>query len=386
MSTLLGDKIETGAVFRRVDRWGRLGATALDPQSVNAILKAPADLLYNGGIGTYVRASTETDAAAGDRANDAIRIAGGMLRCKVIGEGANLGMTQRGRIEAANSGVRLNTDAIDNSAGVDTSDHEVNIKILVGSAVTNGVLAADDRAPLLASMTDEVGRKVLAHNYDQTLALTLQQAEGVKALDSQQRFMQALAAKGKLDRKVEGLPNDARVKEMMTAGVPLARPELAVLTAYAKLELSDDIVASAAPEDPFFEQILVRYFPEPLARFEPEMKSHRLRREIIATVMANEVVNMCGPTFPDRLRGSAECDTTALIIAFEAARRDVALVGGSTVDVTTPNGIFPRGSAKNSASATAPRSSMSSALITATTTSRTATRTRTAPMCASIST
>ncbi|MBD3836862.1 NAD-glutamate dehydrogenase [Brevundimonas sp.] len=294
----------------------------LDPISlIRAILKAPAELLYLGGIGTYVKAPAETDVQVGDKANDAVRINADELRVQVVGEGANLGFTQAGRILFGQNGGHINTDAIDNSAGVDTSDHEVNIKILVGSAVTNGVLAADDRAPLLASMTDEVGRKVLAHNYDQTLALTLQQAEGVKALDSQQRFMQALAAKGKLDRKVEGLPNDARVKEMMTAGVPLARPELAVLTAYAKLELSDDIVASAAPEDPFFEQILVRYFPEPLARFEPEMKSHRLRREIIATVMANEVVNMCGPTFPDRLRGSAECDTTALIIAFEAARR-----------------------------------------------------------------
>ncbi|UQV17171.1 NAD-glutamate dehydrogenase [Brevundimonas albigilva] len=294
----------------------------LDPISlIRAILKAPAELLYLGGIGTYVKAPAETDVQVGDKANDAVRINADELRVQVVGEGANLGFTQAGRILFGQNGGRINTDAIDNSAGVDTSDHEVNIKILVGSAVTNGVLPADDRAPLLASMTEEVGRKVLAHNYDQTLALTLQQAEGVKALDSQQRFMQALSAKGKLDRKVEGLPGDARVKEMMTAGVPLARPELAVLTAYAKLELSDDIVASAAPEDPFFEQILVRYFPEPLARFEPEMKSHRLRREIIATVLSNEVVNMCGPTFPDRLRGSAECDTTALIIAFEAARR-----------------------------------------------------------------
>ncbi|MFN7127623.1 MAG: NAD-glutamate dehydrogenase [Brevundimonas sp.] len=294
----------------------------MDPASlIRAILKAPADLLYLGGIGTYVKSAAETDAQVGDKGTDALRINADELRVKVVGEGANLGFTQAGRIVFAQGGGRMNTDAIDNSAGVDTSDHEVNIKILVGSAVTNGVLPVEERTPLLASMTEEVGLKVLAHNYDQTLALTLQQAEGPGALDAQQRFMQALSARGKLDRKVEGLPNDARVKEMMAAGVPLARPELAVLTAYAKLELSEEIVASQAPEDPFFEQILVRYFPEALARFEPQMKSHRLRREIIATVMANEVVNMCGPTFPDRLRGSAECDTTALIIAFEAARR-----------------------------------------------------------------
>jgi len=295
---------------------------ALDPVSlIRAILKAPAELLYLGGIGTYVKAPAETDVQVGDKANDAVRINADELRVQVVGEGANLGFTQAGRILFGQNGGRINTDAIDNSAGVDTSDHEVNIKILVGSAVTNGVLPAEERTPLLASMTEEVGLKVLAHNYDQTLALTLQQAEGVKALDAQQRFMQALSARGKLDRKVEGLPGDARVKEMMTAGVPLARPELAVLLAYAKLELSDDIVASTAPEDPFFEETLVRYFPEPLARFEPEMKSHRLRREIIATVLANEMVNMCGPTFPDRLRGAAECDTTALVLAFEAARR-----------------------------------------------------------------
>lgn len=294
----------------------------LDPVSlIRAILKAPVELLYLGGIGTYVKSPAETDAQVGDKGTDALRINGDELRVQVVGEGANLGFTQAGRIAFAQNGGRINTDAIDNSAGVDTSDHEVNIKILVGSAITNGVLPIEERAPLLASMTDEVGHKVLAHNYDQTLALSLQQAEGVGALDAQERFMQTLSARGKLDRKVEGLPSSLRVKEMLAAGLPLARPELAVLMAYGKLELSDDIVASSAPEDPFFEQILVRYFPDALARFEPEMKSHRLRREIIATVLSNEVVNMCGPTFPDRLRGSAECDTTALIIAFEAARR-----------------------------------------------------------------
>ncbi|MCA0367767.1 MAG: NAD-glutamate dehydrogenase [Proteobacteria bacterium] len=294
----------------------------LDPVSlIRAILKAPVELLYLGGIGTYVKSPAETDAQVGDKGTDALRINGDELRVQVVGEGANLGFTQAGRIAFAQNGGRINTDAIDNSAGVDTSDHEVNIKILVGSAITNGVLPMEERAPLLASMTDEVGHKVLAHNYDQTLALSLQQAEGVGALDAQERFMQTLSARGKLDRKVEGLPSSLRIKEMMAANIPLARPELAVLMAYGKLELSDDIVASAAPEDPFFEHILTGYFPDALARFEPEMKSHRLRREIIATVLSNEVVNMCGPTFPDRLRGSAECDTTALIIAFEAARR-----------------------------------------------------------------
>ncbi|WP_396594901.1 NAD-glutamate dehydrogenase [Brevundimonas sp. R86498] len=314
---------------------------ALDPVSlIRAILKAPAELLYLGGIGTYVKSSAETDAQVGDKGTDALRVNADELRVKVVGEGANLGFTQAGRIAFAAGGGRINTDAIDNSAGVDTSDHEVNIKILIGSAVTNGVLPLAERVQLLASMTEEVGLKVLAHNYDQTLALTLQQAEGTAALDQQQRFMQSLTARGKLDRKVEGLPDDLRMAEMKVSGHALTRPELAVLTAYAKLELAEDIVESRAPEDPFFEQTLVRYFPEPLARFEDQMKGHRLRREIVATVLCNEIVNMAGPTFPDRLRGAAGCDTTGLVIAFEAARRvfrlDEAWDAVSALDMKVP--------------------------------------------------
>ncbi|WP_447911232.1 NAD-glutamate dehydrogenase [Brevundimonas bullata] len=297
-------------------------ADSVDPTTLmQAILKARAELLYFGGIGTYIKGAGETHAQAGDKANDAIRINGGEVRALVLGEGANLGLTQLGRIEAARAGMRLNTDAIDNSAGVDSSDHEVNIKILTGGAIASGHLKAEDRNALLASMTDEVGLKVLAHNYDQTLAVSLQEAEGAAALDAQQRFMQHLTALGKLNRAVEYLPDDQKMAELKATGQGLTRPELAVLTAYSKLELSDDIVASRAPEDPFFEETLVRYFPTPLAKFEADMQGHRLRREIIATVMANEIVNMCGPTFPDRLRGAAECDTTAMVTAFEAARR-----------------------------------------------------------------
>ena len=292
------------------------------PQELmQAILKSRVELLYFGGIGTYIKGAGETNAQAGDKANDSIRINGGDVRAAVVGEGANLGATQVGRIEAARAGVRLNTDAIDNSAGVDSSDHEVNIKILTGGAIAAGNLKAEDRNALLKSMTEEVGLKVLAHNYDQTLAVSLQQAEGVAALDAQQQFMHALEAEGKLNRVVEFLPDDAKLAELKKEGQGLSRPELAVLTAYAKLELSDDIVASQAPEDPFFEESLIRYFPAPLAKFEADMKNHRLRREIIATVLANEIVNMCGPTFPDRLRAAAECDTTSMTVAFEAARR-----------------------------------------------------------------
>lgn len=314
---------------------------ALDPAALmKAILKAPAELLYLGGIGTYVKAPGETDAQVGDKANDAIRIDGGELRVKVVGEGANLGLTQAGRIAFARNGGRINTDAIDNSAGVDSSDHEVNIKILTGAAIASGALKQGDRNALLASMTDEVGLKVLVHNYDQTLALTLQQAEGAGALDAQQRFMQWLGSKGKLDRKVEGLPDDLRLAEMKASGSPLTRPELAVLTAYSKLELFDEIVGSTAPDDAFFKQTLVRYFPGPLAKFEADMQRHRLKREIISTILSNEIVNMCGPTFPERLRQSAQCDTGALVIAFEAARQvfrlDEAWDAVSALDLKIP--------------------------------------------------
>ena len=266
-------------------------------------------------------AAHESDAQVGDKANDAIRIDGVEVRAKVIGEGANLGLTQAGRIGYARNGGRINTDAIDNSAGVDSSDHEVNIKILTGAAIASGALKAEDRNALLASMTDEVGLKVLVHNYDQTLAVSLQEAEGAGALDAQQRFMQWLGAKGKLDRKVEGLPDDVRLAEMKTTGQALTRPELAVLTAYSKLELFDDIVASRAPDDAFFKKTLVDYFPAPLSQYEADMQRHRLRREIISTVLSNEIVNMTGATFPERLRISAQCDTGAMVLAFEAARQ-----------------------------------------------------------------
>ena len=316
-------------------------ADVVTPQELmQAILKSRVELLYFGGIGTYIKGAGETNAQAGDKANDSIRINGGEVRASVMGEGANLGATQLGRIEAARAGVRLNTDAIDNSAGVDSSDHEVNIKILTGGAIASGHLKAEDRNELLKSMTDEVGLKVLKHNYDQTLAVTLQQAEGVRALDSQQAFMQSLSAQGKLNRAVEYLPDDARINEMKAQGTALSRPELAVLTAYAKLELFDGIIASKAPDDAFFEKMLVDYFPAPLAQFEADMQSHRLRRDIIATVLSNEIVNMTGATFADRLRASAECDTGAMVTAFEAARQvfrlDAAWKAVSNLDLKIP--------------------------------------------------
>ncbi|HEY5071612.1 MAG TPA: NAD-glutamate dehydrogenase [Caulobacteraceae bacterium] len=285
-----------------------------------AILKSRTELLYLGGIGTYVKGAEEDDVDVGDKANDQVRVNGGDLRCKVAGEGANLGFTQRGRIEFAQAGGRIDTDAIDNSAGVDTSDHEVNIKILTGMAERAGELSRADRDRLLAEMTQEVAAKVLTHNYDQTLALSLLQAEARDDLEAQGAFMTALEARGRLDRSLEGLPDALALAERAKAGDGLTRPELAVLIAYGKLDLFDEVIASAAPDDPYFLGVLEGYFPRPMARFEAEMRRHRLRREIIATVMDNQIVNLCGPTFPGRLRAAAGCDAATLIVAFEAAR------------------------------------------------------------------
>jgi len=295
---------------------------ALPPaELVRAVLKSESELLYLGGIGTYVKATSETDLQVGDKANDAVRVNADELRVKVVGEGANLGLTQAGRIAFARGGGRINTDAIDNSAGVDSSDHEVNIKILCGAVEAAGKLTREARNELLASMTDEVGAKVLVHNYDQTLAVSLQESTAGYDVDAHTRFMNRLESEGKLDRKVEGLPTQLQMTELAAARLGLTRPELAVLTAYGKLELDAEIVAGKAPDDPFFEETLVRYFPRPLAVYGDEMNRHRLRREIISTILSNEIVNLCGATFGARLKQSAECDTDALVTAFEAARR-----------------------------------------------------------------
>jgi glutamate dehydrogenase len=288
---------------------------------IRAILKMRVELLYLGGIGTYVKAAAESHGQVGDKANDAVRIDATELRAKVVGEGANLGFTQAGRIAYARAGGRINTDAIDNSAGVDTSDHEVNIKILLGQAIADGALAADERNALLASMTDEVGAHVLAHNDAQTLTLTLQEANAPAELDAQARFMRELEAAGRLDRKVEGLPGPGALAELAAAGKGLTRPEIAVLTAYGKLELSAEIIDSAAPDDPWFERTLVDYFPDALRRFAPQMARHRLRRDIIATVLANAVVDWTGPTFASRLRAATGADAGQVVTAFEAARQ-----------------------------------------------------------------
>ena len=265
---------------------------------LTAMLKADVDLLWFGGIGTYVKATTESHADAGDRANDAIRVNGTDLRAKAVGEGANLGMTQRGRIQYGLAGGKLNTDSIDNSAGVDCSDHEVNIKILVDSVVAAGDLTAKQRNDLLAGMTEEVGELVLRDNYLQTQAISLVVSRGVAALDSQGRLMRMLERAGRLNRAVEYLPDEEALAERAAAKKGLTRPENAILMSYSKIWLYEEILQSDLPDDSFMETDLMRYFPTALQdKYADAARKHRLRREIIATSITNSLVNRVGGTF-----------------------------------------------------------------------------------------
>jgi glutamate dehydrogenase len=277
-----------------------LAAEKMTPaELIQALLKAPADLLWFGGIGTYVKAREERNAEVGDRANDGLRVDAEDVRAAVIGEGANLAVSQRGRIAYALKGGRVNTDAIDNSAGVDTSDHEVNIKILLDAMVAAGDLTQKQRNALLQEMTDAVAELVLADNYLQGLALSLAEAQGLSQLDDQRRLMRHLERGGELARAVESLPDDDALAARGAAGRGLTRPELAVLMAYVKNTLADALVRSDLPEDPRLEQDLAAYFPALLVeRFRPAIAGHRLRGEIIATVAANDLVNRGGITFP----------------------------------------------------------------------------------------
>jgi len=270
---------------------------------MSAILKAPVDLLWNGGIGTYVKGSAESNAEVGDRANNALRVNGHDLRCKVVGEGGNLGFTQLGRIEAALNGVLLNTDFIDNSAGVDTSDHEVNIKILLTGQVKAGKLKLPERNKLLASMTDEVAALVLNDNYRQNQALSLMQRMSLARLGSKQHFIRTLESQGLLDRQIEYLPSDAEIADRKSRGIGLTRPELAVLLSYSKLVAYQQLLDSDVPEDPYLSKELVRYFPEPLQqKYAKAMDQHRLKREIIATAVTNSTINRMGATFLLRMQ------------------------------------------------------------------------------------
>ncbi|WMT92342.1 NAD-glutamate dehydrogenase [Pelagibacterium sp. H642] len=300
---------------------GLSAASATPAEIMSAILSADVDLLWFGGIGTYIRASTETDAQVGDKANDAIRIPAVSVRARVIGEGANLGVTQRGRVEYALSGGRINTDAIDNSAGVNSSDLEVNIKIALSDLVRSGQLELGARNAFLAEMTDEVAELCLRNNYLQTLALSLAQRRGMADFPDLVDFIETLEKAGEINRAVEYLPDDQTLAERAATGVGFTRPELAVLLAYAKLDLYDKLLASPVPDDPYLARELFRYFPETLkARFPEAIETHRLRREVIATVLSNAMINRGGPAFVTRLVTITAAEPGAVAFAYAAAR------------------------------------------------------------------
>jgi glutamate dehydrogenase len=265
---------------------------------IRKLLAAEIDLLFFGGIGTFIKARAETHAQVGDKANDALRIDGEAVRAKVVGEGANLGVTQKGRIAYAQKGGRIDTDAIDNSAGVSMSDHEVNIKILLGHAIATGALGAPQREPLLAQMTDDVAALVLRDNYLQGEALSVAAARGPAALDRQARLIRELEKSGRLDRALEFLPDDEELAARSAAHRGLTRPELSVLLAYAKMSLDHDLVQSDLPDAPELTDALCAYFPPALReRFATQIAAHPLKREIVATIVANDVVNRAGMTF-----------------------------------------------------------------------------------------
>lgn len=290
---------------------------------IQALLKAPIDLLWNGGIGTYVKASDETNEMVGDKTNDLLRINGRELRCKVVGEGGNLGFTQRGRIEYARKGGCINTDAIDNSAGVDCSDHEVNIKICLTRAIQLKLLKPDDRNPLLEAMTDSVAALVLRDNQLQTQALSMAQSQGIKLMELQARLIGILEKEGILDRHLEFLPSESEISRRLASQEPFTRPELAVQLAYSKLSIYNHLLNSTFPDEPYLEQDLLNYFPEIMQeKFAQAIKEHPLRREIIATIASNSIVNRAGSMFfhlSQEDTGLKGCDIArAYIIARDA--------------------------------------------------------------------
>ena len=288
---------------------------------VRAILRAPVDLLFNGGVGTFVKATTESAADVGDKTNDSVRINGRELRCMVVGEGGNLGMTQAGRIEAAQHGVRLNTDAIDNSAGVDTSDHEVNLKILLDRVVAAGDLTVKQRNAVLVEVTDQVASLVLRNNYEQNVLLGNARSQAAALLPVHQRLIQALESRGRLDRALEGLPDDEEIARRLVAAEGLTSPEFCVLVAYSKNDLTRHFTESTLPEDPWFSRRLREYFPDPVAdRFGEWIETHPLRREIIATTLAGDLVDRGGITFAFRAVEESGSDYESVARAFTVAR------------------------------------------------------------------
>jgi glutamate dehydrogenase len=321
-----------GGVFSRQAKTIRLSNEArklldIDAQSlqpdklIRAILKMPVDLLWNGGIGTYVKASSEGHSDAGDRSNDTVRVDANQLRCKVVGEGGNLGFTQRARVEYSQLGGRINTDFIDNSAGVDCSDREVNIKILLGAAAETKRLSRKKRDELLASMTDDVANLVLRNNYLQTQAISMSETLSAARIDETARVITALERTGLLDRDLECLPDDAEIEERRNRNKGLTRPELAVVLSYAKIDLYNGLIESEETLEDFLQIEPQRYFPPILRRrYESLIPGHRLSRQILATLIANALVNRMGPAFVKRVQSDTGADVVTIARAHEVAR------------------------------------------------------------------
>lgn len=300
---------------------GVSAAEASPNDVIRAILRLQVDLLWNGGIGTYVKASPESHASVGDRNNDAVRVGGRELRARVVGEGGNLGCTQLGRIEYALAGGRINTDFIDNSAGVNTSDVEVNLKILTAPEERRGALKRKDRDRLLMSVTDAVTQLVLRNNYLQSQALSMLESQSVRRMNELQHAIRDLERSGLLNRPIEFLPDDEGIAERRARGLGLTRPELAVLLSYSKIALNQQLIESDVPEDPYLSRELERYFPTPVARRLPRaIARHRLRREIIATATTNSLVNRMGPTFVPRAMSDTGSSAGEVARAYSVAR------------------------------------------------------------------
>ena len=296
--------------------------TALPPDTlISAILTAPVDLLWNGGIGTYVKASSQANADVGDRSNDAVRVDAAQLRARVVGEGGNLGLTQEARIEFALAGGLVCTDFIDNSAGVDTSDHEVNIKILLDREVRAGTLTADGRNALLQQMTGEVAQHVLEHNYQQNRALAAAAAQSVQMLHVHTRYIRKLERDGRIRRRLDVLPGDREIAERRSAGTGLVIPEFSVLLAQTKIAAAQEVLASALPDDRYLRHVLVDYFPTPLReKYASRMGEHRLHREIITTAVVNDMVDRSGITFAFRLNEETGASVPEITAAWLVAR------------------------------------------------------------------
>ncbi|MEO5901031.1 MAG: NAD-glutamate dehydrogenase domain-containing protein [Ilumatobacteraceae bacterium] len=313
---------------RAMERLGVDRTTFTPAELVSVILRAPVDLLWNGGIGTYVKASTESNAEVGDRANDSLRVNGDELRCRIVGEGGNLGLTQRGRVEYALAGGLINTDAIDNSAGVDCSDHEVNIKILLDAVVADRSMTMAERNALLASMTVEVGELVLDDNRAQTLGLAMARRQTLAMANVHARYLNVLESEGWLDRALEFLPTNRQLAERQANGIGLTTPEFSVLMAYTKSANVHEALRTDMPDDPYLQPDLLRYFPPELqTRFGEQIRGHRLRREIVATQVSNQMVNLSGISFDNRMTEDTGAGVVDVMRAWVAARDIFAFVG-----------------------------------------------------------